>query len=57
MGQTRLRGTGEKHISAEAVALQGCGGERNKGKEEKERDTAGKGSGHKAEFHPRAVRL
>lgn len=55
MGQTRLRGTGEKHISAEAVALQGCGGERNKGKEEKERDTIGKVSGHKAESHPRAV--
>ena len=57
MGQTRLRGTGEKHISAEAVALQGCGRERNKGKEEKDRDTVGKGSGHKAESQPRAVRL
>lgn len=57
MGQTRLGGTGEKHISAEAVVLQGCGGESNKGKDEKERDTVGKGRGHKAESDPRAVWL
>lgn len=56
--QTRLGGMGEKkHISAEAVALQGCGRESNKGKNEKERDTVGKGSRHKEESDPSAVRI
>lgn len=37
--------------------LQGCGGESNKGKNEKERDILGKESGHKVESDPRAVWL